>query len=96
MFFESIFPMSPYCYSGGALFFPMLANKGCQGKKSVSRCQFHQRFLYTFFVRKSFLAAFSSYVLALAPKFHMKNACVYIDEIDTSMAAFLQNNVLLN
>jgi len=29
------------------------------------------------------LAAFSSYVLALAPKFHMKSARVNVDEIDT-------------
>jgi hypothetical protein len=31
-----------------------------------SRCQFYQRFLRTFFIRKSFLASFSSYVLALS------------------------------
>jgi len=29
-------------------------------------CQFHQCFLHAFFIRKSFFAAFSSYVLALA------------------------------
>ncbi len=43
--------------------------------------QFHQRFLRTFFVQKYFLAAFSSYILALAPKFRTKNTCVNVDEI---------------
>jgi len=39
-------------------------------------------FFACFFVRKSFLAAFSSYVLALAPKFCTKNTRVNVDEID--------------
>jgi len=47
-----------------------------------ARCQFHQRFTYEFFVRTSFLAAFSRYVSALAPKFRTKDARVNVDEID--------------
>ncbi len=44
-----------------------------------TRCQFHQRFTYKFFVRKCFAQFFSGYVLALAKgrkHFHMKIACV--------------------
>jgi len=46
------------------------------------RCQFHQRFMYEFFVRKSFLAAFSRYISALAPKFCTNKARANVDEID--------------
>jgi len=53
-------------------------------RRDAFRCQFHQLFLHDFFVQKSFLAAFSSCVLALAPKFCTKNARVNVDEIDGS------------
>jgi len=33
-------------------------------RMTSNRCQFHQHFMRSFFVRKSFLAAFSSYVLS--------------------------------
>jgi len=59
------------------------------------RCQFHQRFTYKFFVRTMFLAAFSRYVSALAPKFRMKNACVNVDEIDGRLTkTFFSKRVL--
>ncbi len=41
----------------------------------LTRCQFHQHFPRAFFVRKSFLAAFSSYVLPLAKNSYEKIAC---------------------
>ncbi len=45
--------------------------------------QFHQCFFTCFFHTNVVLAAFSSYVLALTPKFRTKNARVNVDEIDT-------------
>jgi hypothetical protein len=45
-------------------------------------CQFHQRFFACFFRTNVLFGSFSSYVLALAPKFRMKNAHVNVDEID--------------
>jgi len=47
-------------------------------------CPFHKRFTYKFFVQTSFLAAFSRYVSALAPKFGTKNARINVDEIDAT------------
>ncbi len=41
----------------------------------------------SFFVRMSFLAAFSSYISALAPKFCTKNAGVNVDKIDTRVTS---------
>jgi hypothetical protein len=50
----------------------------------IAACsQFHQRFKRAFFVQKLHFGSFSSYILALAPKFCAKNACVNVDEIDT-------------
>jgi len=49
---------------------------------ATTRCQFHQRHTREKFVRKSFSAAFSSYVLALAPKFVRKMRTFNVDEID--------------
>jgi len=46
------------------------------------RCQFHQRHMREKFIQKSFLAAFSSHVLALAPKFVQKTRTYKVDEID--------------
>jgi hypothetical protein len=40
-----------------------------------------------FFLRNVLFGSFSSYVLALAPKFCTKNARVNLDEIDTSILA---------
>jgi len=42
---------------------------------SAARCQFHQHFLRTFFIRKSFWQPFSSYISA-KKHFCTKNACV--------------------
>ncbi len=51
--------------------------KGRRGERTrLTRCQFHQRFSPTFFVRKSFLAAFSSYALALAKNLYEKRTCL--------------------
>jgi len=47
------------------------------------RGQFYQCFLHAFFVQTSFLAAFASNILDLAPKFRTKNVGVNVDEIDT-------------
>jgi len=60
--------------------------------RSVPWCQFHQRFMYEFFIRMSFLAAFFKFVSALAPKFCMKNARVNVDEIDTWNFMMLEYN----
>ena len=46
--------------------------------------QFHQRFTRAFFVQKLHFGSFSSYVLALAPKFRTKKMRENVDEIDTS------------
>ncbi len=46
------------------------------------RCQFHQRFFACFFRTIVLFGSFSSYILALAPKFRTKNARVNVDEID--------------
>jgi len=59
----------------------------------ATRCQFHQRFTYKFFVQTSFWAAFSRYVSALVPKFCTKNACVNVDEIDGSFFCSDSKNV---
>jgi len=64
--------------NGGSNFFLLFDHR----TKNEDRCQFHQRFMYKFFVQTSFLAAFSRYVSALAPKFRTKNASVNVDEID--------------
>jgi len=45
-------------------------------------CQFHQHFYIQIFRMNVVSAAFSSYVLALVPKFCTKNARVNVDEID--------------
>ncbi len=44
--------------------------------------QFHQCFFARFFHTNVLFGSFSSYVLALAPKFRTKNARVNVDEID--------------
>jgi len=43
----------------------------------------------------SFFGSFSSYVSALAPKFHTKNARVNIDEIDTWSQQWENSNTLI-
>jgi hypothetical protein len=50
--------------------------------------QFHQHFFVRIFRTNVVLAAFSSYVLALASKFRTKNARVNDDEIDTCCLKF--------
>ncbi len=45
--------------------------------------QFHQRFTRAFFVQKLRFGSFSSYILALAPKFRTKKTRENVDEIDT-------------
>jgi len=48
----------------------------------TNRCQFHQCFYVQIFRTNVVSAAFSHYVVALAPKFRTKNVCVNFDEID--------------
>jgi hypothetical protein len=58
-------------------------------KSGSTRCQFHQHFRCTFFVRKCFAQLFSSYSLALAKGFWQKSTFVQkmctqiVDEIDS-------------
>jgi len=54
----------------------------CGAFMASSRCQFHQLFFARFFCTNVLFGTFSSYVLALAPKFRTKNARVNVDEID--------------
>jgi len=65
-----------------------------------SYLQFHQCFTRMLFVRKLRFGSFSSYVLALAPKFRTKKTRKNVDEIDTYQDNFvlkfvpiLQNNL---
>ncbi len=65
----------------------------------LSRGQFHQHFLHTFFIQKSFLAAFSSYVLALAKNLYKKRAhlmlmklTVGVNFIKVMKAAFMHSD----
>jgi len=59
----------------------MKNENGCKSRDSASR-RFHQHFTRAFFVRKLRFGSFSSYVLALAPKFCTKITCKNVDEID--------------
>ncbi len=45
-------------------------------------------FFARFFCTNVLFGSFSSYVLALAPKFRTKNACVNVDEIDNKKETF--------
>ncbi len=51
-------------------------------KGFATKCQFHQCSFARFFCMKVLFGSFSSYILALAPKFRMKNARVNVDEIE--------------
>ncbi len=53
-----------------------------------NRCQFHQRFMHKFFVRKSFRQLFSSYMYVekAAETMLVRKICMYkVDEIDTNV-----------
>jgi len=55
----------------------------CEKEENKQLClpisrQFHQRYTREFFVRKSFLAAFSSYVLALAKNLYKNFARIML------------------
>ncbi len=56
--------------------------------------QFHQRFFTRFFRTNVLFGSFSSYILALAPKFCTKNALVNVDEIDGRCQFHQHTNVL--
>jgi len=59
--------------------------------------QFHQHFLHTFFVQKSFFGAFSRYVLDLAKNSYKKCVRFIVDEIDSNILFsffFPQNEIL--
>ncbi len=58
-----------------------MSNAGTSRKET--RRQFHQRSRRAFFVQKLCFGSFSSYVLALAPKFCLKKTLENVDEIDT-------------
>jgi len=51
----------------------------------LSGVNFINIFRALFSYQSPFLAAFPSYILALVPKFCTKNACVNVDEIETSI-----------
>ncbi len=57
--------------------------------------QFHKRFAHAFFIQKLLFGSFSSYVLALVPKFRLKNEQILmtltpgVNVINTICARFL-------
>ncbi len=60
---------------------------------SSSKCQFHQRFYERIFRTIGVLAAFSSYVLALAKKIVQKMCAFNVDEIDNKTHLILRKNL---
>ncbi len=58
-----------------------------------SWCQFHQGFTLAFFVQKLSFGSFSSYVLALAPKFRTKRMRENVDEIDGCFHTYLTHSL---
>jgi len=59
-------------------------------------CQFHQRYYVQIFCTNLVLAAFSSYVLALAKKFVQKMCANNVDEIDTIMSFYFSVDLKIN
>jgi len=65
-------------------------------KRNRMSLQFHQRFTRAFFVRKLRFGSFSSYVLALAPKFRTKKTRKNVDEIDKRLQPVWMNCLLFS